>query len=99
MTTPETPEAPVPDPGPAPAAKTSRAGRDLPAAITSGVLLVAMIIASLIFWKTAFLVVVAVAVVVALWELDLGFKSKGINLPQEPLMLGGGPLPSSQPLP
>ncbi|HSV40913.1 MAG TPA: phosphatidate cytidylyltransferase [Nocardioidaceae bacterium] len=89
MTTPDTPGAPVPDSGTAPAPKTSRAGRDLPAAITSGVLLVAMIIVSLIFWKTAFMVVVAIAVVVALWELDQGFKAKQINLPQEPLMLGG----------
>jgi phosphatidate cytidylyltransferase len=85
MTTPDSPEAPAP----APAPKTSRAGRDLPAAITSGVLLVAMIIASLIFWKTAFMVVVAAAVVVAIWEMDQGFKAKRINLPQEPLMLGG----------
>ena len=85
MTTPEIPDAHAP----APAPKTSRAGRDLPAAITSAVLLIAMIIASLVFWKTAFLFVVAGAVIVAIWELDQGFKAKQINLPQEPLMLGG----------
>ncbi|HNM98426.1 MAG TPA: phosphatidate cytidylyltransferase, partial [Marmoricola sp.] len=72
-----------------PAKKASRAGRDLPAAITSGVVLVVAILASLIFWKPAFMVIVAVAVVVAIWELNRGFRARGINLPEEPLMIGG----------
>ena len=48
-----------------------------------------LIIASLVFYKPAFMLIVAVAVVVAIWELHRGFQAKGIDLPQEPLMLGG----------
>jgi phosphatidate cytidylyltransferase len=66
-----------------------RAGRDLPAAIISAVVLVAAILLSLLFWKTAFMVIVAVAVVVAIWELGRGFAAKEIDLPEQPLMLGG----------
>jgi phosphatidate cytidylyltransferase len=84
MTTPDTPEA-----APAPAPKTSRAGRNLPASIASAVVLILAIIVSLVFWKTAFMGIVVVAAVVAIWEVDQGFKAKQINLPQEPLMLGG----------
>jgi phosphatidate cytidylyltransferase len=66
-----------------------RAGRNLPAAITSAVVLVALIIVTLVVWKTAFMVVVAAAVVVAVWELHRGFGAKGIDLPEQPLMAGG----------
>jgi len=77
----------TPDPG---ATKDhGRAGRDLPAAITSAVVLLAAVAASLVFWKTAFMVIVAAAVVVAVWELRKGFVAKGIDLPEQPLMVGG----------
>ncbi len=76
-------------PPPAPAPRASRAGRDLPAAIASAVVLIAAIVASLLLWKTLFMGIVVAAVVVAVWELDQGFKAKGIKLPQEPLMAGG----------
>jgi phosphatidate cytidylyltransferase len=66
-----------------------RAGRDLPAAITSAAVLVGAILLSLLFWKTAFMVIVAIAVVVAIWELHKGFRAKDIELPEQPLMLGG----------
>jgi phosphatidate cytidylyltransferase len=66
-----------------------RAGRNLPAAIASAVVLLAAIGASLVFWKTAFMVIVAAAVVVAVWELHRGFRAKDVDLPEQPLMLGG----------
>src|SRR6478735_4623806 len=66
-----------------------RAGRDLPAAIISAVILVGAILASLLFWKTAFMVIVAIAVVVAIWELHRGLQAKDIDIPEQPLMLGG----------
>ena len=72
-----------------PAKKPSRAGRDLPAAIGSAVVLVGAIVASLVFWKPSFMVIVAIAVVVAVWEMHQGLKSRDIDIPQEPLMLGG----------
>src|SRR3954469_16967518 len=75
---------------PAPAAQNhGRAGRNLPAAIASAVVLVALIIVTLVVWKTGFMVVVAAAGVVAGWELHRGFGAKGIGLPEQPLMAGG----------
>jgi phosphatidate cytidylyltransferase len=76
-------------PAPAPAQDHGRAGRDLPAALTSAAVLVGAILLSLWFWKTAFMVIVAIAVVVAIWELHKGFLAKEIDLPEQPLMLGG----------
>jgi phosphatidate cytidylyltransferase len=72
-----------------PAKEPGRAGRNLPVAIASGVVLGVAIIVSLVFWKTAFMLIVAAAVVVAIWELHQGFKARDIDIPQEPLMLGG----------
>ncbi|WP_104107244.1 phosphatidate cytidylyltransferase [Nocardioides sp. 616] len=66
-----------------------RAGRNLPAAIASAVVLLGMVAGTLYFWKTAFVVVVAVAVLVGVWELRRGFLAKDIDLPEQPLMLGG----------
>lgn len=66
-----------------------RAGRNLPAAVGSAIVLLGAIAVSLLFWKTAFMVIVAVAVVVAIWELHRGFHAKGIDLPEQPLMVGG----------
>ena len=74
---------------PAPQKDHGRAGRDLKAAITSAVVLLAAIFVSLAFWKTAFMFIVAAAVVVAVWELRKGFLAKGIDLPEQPLMIGG----------
>ncbi len=74
---------------PAPAKDHGRAGRNLPAAITSAVVLLAAIGASLAFWKTAFLFIIAAAVVVAVWELRQGLMAKDIDLPEQPLMAGG----------
>ncbi len=74
---------------PVPAKDHGRAGRNLPAAITSAVVLLAAIGASLAFWKTAFLGIVAAAVVVAVWELRQGLLAKDIDLPEQPLMAGG----------
>ncbi|MDF9716931.1 phosphatidate cytidylyltransferase [Nocardioides sp. ChNu-153] len=66
-----------------------RAGRNLPAAVASAILLLAAIAASLAVYKTAFMLIVAAAVVVAVWELRRGFLAKDIDLPEQPLMLGG----------
>ena len=86
----ETPPAPAQPEKPAPPVKSpGRAGRDLPVAIASGVGLGVAIIVSLVFWKPAFMFIVAAAVVVAIWEMHQGLKARDIDIPQEPLMLGG----------
>lgn len=75
---------------PAPAQKDhGRAGRDLPAAVGSAVVLLGAIAASLLLWKTAFMFIVAAAVVVAIWELRKGLLHQDIDLPEQPLMVGG----------
>jgi phosphatidate cytidylyltransferase len=66
-----------------------RAGRDLKAAVASAVVLLAAIAASLLFWKPAFMLIVAAAVIVAVWELRRGMLAKDIDLPEQPLMVGG----------
>ncbi len=83
MTTPPAPTAPTPK------KDHGRAGRDLPAAITSAVVLLGLVAGTLWFWKTAFMVVVAAAICIGIWELGRGLRAKGIDLPREPLMVGG----------
>jgi len=72
-----------------PAQDHGRAGRDVPVSIASAVVLIALILATLLIWKTLFMVVVAAAVLVAIWELHRGFAAKGLDLPEQPLMAGG----------
>ncbi|AZM55816.1 phosphatidate cytidylyltransferase [Streptomyces sp. WAC 01529] len=93
--TPAPPQEPMPSasqPAPAapqPAPKKS-AGRDLGAAIGVGVGLGAVIIASLFIVKAVFIGVIAVAVVVGLWELTSRLEErKGIKAPLVPLAVGG----------
>jgi phosphatidate cytidylyltransferase len=57
--------------------------------VTSAVVLVAAILVSLLFWKPAFMGIVAIAVVIAVWELHRGLSAKGVDIPEQPLMLGG----------
>jgi len=67
---------------------SSRAGRNLPAAIGVGAALGLLIIASLVFYPALFLVVVAAAIGVALWELGQALSGRGITTPV-PLMIVG----------
>ncbi|NNN36236.1 phosphatidate cytidylyltransferase [Streptomyces sp. S3(2020)] len=87
---PQNPE-PMPDaPQPAPAPQKKSAGRDLGAAIGVGVGLGAVIVASLFVVKAVFVGVIAVAVVVGLWELTSRLEErKGIKAPLVPLAVGG----------
>jgi len=66
-----------------------RAGRDLKAAVASAVVLLGAVAASLYFWKPAFMGIVVVAVVVGVWEMRKGLLAKEIDLPEQPLMIGG----------
>ncbi|MGW5732852.1 MULTISPECIES: phosphatidate cytidylyltransferase [Streptomyces] len=86
---PEAPRTPqVPQVPQAPQKKS--AGRDLGAAIGVGVGLGAVIIASLFIVKAVFIGVIAVAVVVGLWELTSRLQErKEIKAPLVPLAVGG----------
>lgn len=72
----------------APKKDHGRAGRNLPVAIASGLILLGGASASLWFWKTAFIFVVAVAIVIGIWELGRGLRAKEIDVPEQPLMIG-----------
>ncbi|MFE9451104.1 phosphatidate cytidylyltransferase [Streptomyces sp. NPDC006739] len=82
---------PMPDASqPAPAPQKKSAGRDLSAAIGVGVGLGVVIVASLFIVKAVFVGVVAVAVVVGLWELTSRLQErKSIKAPLVPLAVGG----------
>lgn len=69
-------------------APTGRAGRNLPAAIASGVVLLALIGGSLYFWKPAFVGVVVAAILLGVWELRQALAEKGVQLPFAPLVAG-----------
>jgi phosphatidate cytidylyltransferase len=66
----------------------SRAGRNLPAAIAVGVGLAVVILLSLFIRKEAFVVVVAIAVVLSVWELGQAFAARHIAMPLVPVLVG-----------
>ncbi len=69
--------------------KTSRAGRNLPAAIGSAVvLLTAIAVTLLTFDSFPFVFLVTAAILVGVWELRNAFAHRGIRLPYEPLLVG-----------
>ena len=66
-----------------------RAGRNLPAALGVGLALGALAIVTLFTLKATFLLYLAAAVGVALWELSRALGTRGIRLPLIPLAVGG----------
>jgi phosphatidate cytidylyltransferase len=90
---PMSPQAPFPDPasGPAPVPPAApKGGRDLRAAIGVGLGLGVVVVASLFIVKWLFVGVVAVVVVVGMWELTSRLsETKGIGVPRPPLAVGG----------
>lgn len=71
-----------------PRAHPSRAGRNLPAAIAVGLALVAVIFASLLIQKAAFVAVVSMAILYGLWELTQALRGSGVAVPVVPLAAG-----------
>ncbi len=72
-----------------PSPKTSRAGRNLPAAITVGVILGVGLIAILWFVPYVWIGVVAVAIAVATHEVVRRLREGGYAIPIIPLLVGG----------
>lgn len=79
ITTEPTTEAPV---------KTSRAGRNLPAATAVGLGLLAVIALALAFRPEPFVVLVAIVIGAGLWELKEAFAHAKLDLPIWPLLAG-----------
>ena len=80
--------------GPTPAASTSRAGRNLPAAIASGVVLGLVVAVSLFTLKWIFAVVVIVALLIAVQEFVQAFARNSIRLARTPLYAGTVAIPA-----
>ncbi|MER7555292.1 phosphatidate cytidylyltransferase [Nocardioides sp. NPDC126508] len=85
----QTPPSPSPSASEPPKKDYGRAGRNLPAAIGSAVVLLVAIALSLMFVKTAFMLIVVGCVVAATWELHRGLMAKDMDVPEQPLMVGG----------
>src|SRR6478735_8466671 len=68
--------------------KPSRAGRNLPAAIGVGVGLGALIISTLLIRKESFIVLVALAVAVGIWELRAALRHAAVRAPLVPPVVG-----------
>ncbi|HEX2706047.1 MAG TPA: phosphatidate cytidylyltransferase [Candidatus Lustribacter sp.] len=66
----------------------SRAGRNLPAAIGSGLVLGALVVATLFVRKEGFLVLAIVSVSIGVWELVTAFGKGGIHVPLVPSVVG-----------
>ncbi len=76
-------------------AAKSRAGRDLPAAIGSGLALAAVVLISLFTWKWTFGVVLVAALLVSVRELIQAFGSRGIKVARTPLLIATVLLPTT----
>jgi len=72
----------------APVQRTSKAGRNLPAAIGVGVGLGVLIIGSLILRKELMLGIVVAAIIVGVWELRRALAQVSIHVPLVPSMVG-----------
>ncbi len=71
------------------AARPSRAGRNLPAAIGVGLGLGAAVLASLLLYRPIFIVIVAVAMAYGTWELTRAISTVEARPPLVPLLVGG----------
>ena len=67
---------------------TSRAGRNLPVAIGTGVALAILAVGTLLAHPVAFLAVIAIAGVVAVWEMRQALSEGGMYVPFVPVAVG-----------
>jgi phosphatidate cytidylyltransferase len=74
---------------PQPAKKTSRAGRDLPAAIAVGAAIGGLLVATLVFAPRFWVLIVAIAIFVASHEVVRRLREAGYIIPAIPLLAGG----------
>ncbi|MEO6996763.1 MAG: phosphatidate cytidylyltransferase [Terracoccus sp.] len=70
------------------AAKPSRAGRDLKAALAVGFGLGALIISTLLIRKELFVVVIMVAIAIGIWEIRAALRHQGVQAPLVPPVVG-----------
>ncbi|GAA2233592.1 hypothetical protein GCM10010401_01770 [Rarobacter faecitabidus] len=68
--------------------RARKGGRDLRVAIPVGLGLLALVAAGLFVQKQFFIIVVAIALALSMWELDQALAKKGIRIPVVPLAVG-----------
>ena len=78
----------APHPPKPPVASTSKAGRNLKAAIPTALGLLALVAASVAFRMEIFVALVALALCVGLWEAAGAFLAREIRIPLTPLWVG-----------
>lgn len=78
----------APHPPAPPQQSQSKAGRNLPAAILTALLLAAVVIATIFIVIEAFVVLVGVFMLLAVWEVCGAFKARHIEVPILPLWIG-----------
>ena len=74
---------------PAKSPRAPRAGRNLWAAITVGLLLGGGILVALVTVRQVFIGIIAVAVAVATWELAAALRHAGTRIALPPVLFGG----------
>lgn len=79
-------------PGPTPATRSlptsGKAGRNMPAAVASAVVMLALVIVGVFWWRPLFDAFVALLILGALWELAGAFARVGLYAQMPPLYLG-----------
>ncbi len=73
--------------------KPGRAGRNLPAAIAVGLLLIGLVIGSLLLYPPVFVVLVTAVALIGTWELDQAMRVARVRPPLAPMLLGAGLVP------
>lgn len=73
--------------------KTSRAGRDLPAAISVGVILLGAAVVGIFFFPIVIAIFIAVLVPLGIWEIAQVVKTKNIHLALTPAWVAGLGIP------
>ncbi|WP_430295942.1 phosphatidate cytidylyltransferase [Sinomonas sp. B1-1] len=68
------------------AARVSRAGRNLPAAVAVGLVLLAALLAGLFLWPLGFLLIALTAVLLGSWEVSRALEAHGTHVPIVPVM-------------
>lgn len=80
--------APGPTQDHVPLPASGRAGRNLPAAVTTAVVLIAVVVATLVLARPLFVALVVVLCLAAVWELGGAFARVGVRVPMPPLYVG-----------
>ena len=74
-------------------AKVSRAGRNLPAAIAVGVVLLGSLLIGLLFFPFAIVVIAVAFAAVGVWEVSRALEVRGMKVPLVPVLVGSVGLP------